>query len=80
MTELRAIVGAMSLFFVMGTTQAQNTQYEAALNGWSRVLSRFVDADGRVDFRALAGDRADLDQFIEYIAGVSPGSHSDLFL
>lgn len=40
----------------------------AALAAWARVLDRFVDAQGEVDFAALARERADLDTFVRYVA------------
>jgi hypothetical protein len=40
-------------------------QAEAA---WSRVLERFVDARGAVDFKALAADRSDLDRMLRHVA------------
>jgi hypothetical protein len=42
--------------------------------GWLAVLDRFVDDRGRVDFAALASDRADLDATIAYLASTSPAS------
>ena len=35
---------------------------------WRRVLARFVNTDGEVDFAALAQDRADLDQYLRHVA------------
>ncbi|HEU5294715.1 MAG TPA: DUF547 domain-containing protein [Burkholderiaceae bacterium] len=35
---------------------------------WARVLQRFVDTRGEVDFAALAADRSDLDVYLRYIA------------
>lgn len=35
---------------------------------WARVLARYVDNEGRVDFTGLAADRGDLGIFIAYIA------------
>ena len=37
------------------------------LGSWQRVLERFVDDSGRVDYRALARDRTDLDAFVAWI-------------
>jgi hypothetical protein len=37
------------------------------LRAWERVLERFVDESGRVDYAALARDRADLDRFVAWI-------------
>jgi hypothetical protein len=39
---------------------------------WGRVLERFVDDAGRVDFAALAQDRADLDRFVAWIYAEGP--------
>lgn len=46
---------------------------------WGKVLARFVDARGRVDYEALAKDRADLDRYLESVRRVSPRSRPDLF-
>jgi Protein of unknown function, DUF547 len=35
---------------------------------WSRVLERFVNQQGEVDFAALANDRADLDAYVRHVA------------
>jgi hypothetical protein len=42
----------------------------AAEQAWSRVLSQHVDAQGRVDFKALAAQPADLHALVRYIAQV----------
>lgn len=46
---------------------------------WARVLERFVDADGRVDFDALARDRADLDRYVAWVYAVGPANAPQLF-
>lgn len=46
---------------------------------WARVLERRVDAAGRIDFGGLYADSADLDDFLAYVARVSPDSHPALF-
>ena len=46
---------------------------------WARVLARFVDAGGHIDFAALSRDRADLDAFVGYLAEVSPRSRPQAF-
>lgn len=35
---------------------------------WRRVLARFVNTAGELDFAALAQDRADLDQYLRHVA------------
>ncbi|MGQ0655938.1 MAG: DUF547 domain-containing protein [Betaproteobacteria bacterium] len=39
---------------------------------WARVLERFVDGEGRVDFAALARDRADLDTHVAWVYRSGP--------
>jgi hypothetical protein len=46
---------------------------------WQRVLERHVDAQGRLDFAAIARNRADLDRFVAYIYDISPESQPALF-
>jgi hypothetical protein len=54
-------------------------EVEQALGNWERVLDRFVDDRGRVAFRELATDRAELDAFVSFVAEVAPWSHPELF-
>ena len=46
---------------------------------WAAVLERFVDEEGRTDFRGLAADRGDLDAYVAWVAQVSPASEPALF-
>lgn len=46
---------------------------------WSRVLSRVVDAAGRVDIEALRADPEDLHEFVSYVATHSPETDPGLF-
>ena len=39
-----------------------------ALAAWARVLERFVNDRGEVDFAALAEDRGDLDRYVRFVA------------
>ena len=48
-------------------------------DAWARVLGKFVDEQGRVDFAAVAGDRADLDRFVAYVYDVGPNNRPQLF-
>lgn len=43
------------------------TTSAAADAAWASVLERFVDDQGRVDYRGLAADRADLDRFVGWV-------------
>ncbi len=46
---------------------------------WNAVLSRFVDERGRVDYEAVARDRAALDRYLAQIAEIGPRSTPELF-
>ena len=46
---------------------------------WAAVLERFVDEEGRVDFRGLAAERGELDTFVSWVYRVSPASDPALF-
>ena len=48
-------------------------------DAWARVLTKYVDPRGRVDFSGVAKDRADLDRFVAYIYDVGPASHPQRF-
>lgn len=47
---------------------AAGTDPTPALAAWGRVLERFVDDRGRVDFARLADDRADLECYVAFVA------------
>lgn len=46
---------------------------------WARVLQRYVDGEGRVDFAGLSRDRADLDRYVAWIYTTGPDNHPELF-
>jgi Protein of unknown function, DUF547 len=46
---------------------------------WAKVLNRFVDDEGRVNFQAATKDRADLNQFVAYVYDIGPNNHPELF-
>lgn len=78
----RAIIAIASLLsgvVAQGQSTTLEVPYETAVSAWSRVLARFVDEEGRIDFRRLADDRADLDLFVEYTSRVSPATRPDEF-
>lgn len=57
------------------TGQPQQEPVEA----WARVLARFVDSSGRVDFVGLAADRTDLDNYVAWVYAVSPATAPERF-
>ena len=49
------------------------------VDAWARVLEKYVDAEGRMNFSALAKDRTDLDRFVSYVYATGPNNRPDLF-
>lgn len=46
---------------------------------WNRVLQKYVDAEGRVNFAGVAKDRADLDRFVAWVYDNGPENQPGLF-
>lgn len=55
------------------------TEESGPAAAWARVLVRFVDGHGRIDFEGLARDREDLDRFVAWIYRTGPDNHPELF-
>jgi hypothetical protein len=46
---------------------------------WTKVLVRYVDDSGRIDFDALSRDHVDLDRVVAFVAAVGPVSQPQRF-
>ncbi|MHC4813766.1 MAG: DUF547 domain-containing protein [Planctomycetota bacterium] len=46
---------------------------------WDAILDRFVDENGRVDYRALQQEPDDLERYYQAVANYSPDSHPEMF-
>ncbi len=57
----------------------EDAAYAFSHDAWTAALERFVDDQGRVDYRALAADPADLDRYLASLARFSPDTHPELF-
>ena len=68
---------------IISSTMAQSADsdnpYLSALPLWANTLTKFVDEQGRTDFKALANDSAELSEFLAVIAKISPASNPELF-
>ena len=64
--------GVSAASVTLAPAQAQQ-QADAA---WARVLARFVNSQGEVDFAALAQDRSDLDSMVRQVAASSHLDHA----
>lgn len=72
---MRAIVAALLVMVSAAGHAAQGDAYIA----WGRVLAKFVNERGEIDFHSLASDRVDLDAFLEQVARSSPRSAPDSY-
>jgi hypothetical protein len=48
-------------------------------DAWQRVLEKYVDDQGRVNFAGVKNDRADLDRFVAWVYDYSPQNQPSLF-
>ena len=70
----RVTMAAMILFGLAGCAtrvlapSAPAATASVALTAWARVLQRFVNDRGEVDFATLAEDRGDLDRYVRFVA------------
>lgn len=58
---------------------ATPSAYESWLEAWEGVLRARVDAEGRVDFDAIAAAPAPLDALVRWVGAHGPGTRPDLF-
>jgi hypothetical protein len=63
------------VLFPLALNAAPKFSYE----DWGKVLGKYVDARGYVNYDALAVDRGDLDRFLAAIEKTSPRSNPELF-
>ncbi|MGI9287046.1 MAG: DUF547 domain-containing protein [Pseudomonadales bacterium] len=63
----------------LSATAMAGEQYDEAMAAWSRTLERFVDDEGRTDFKSLASQTEDLRKVIDFIESTSPASHPEQF-
>ncbi|MGE0315724.1 MAG: DUF547 domain-containing protein [Lautropia sp.] len=67
---------AMSASPTSATGQVEAAERRMALDAWARVLERFVDAEGEVDFAALRAQREDLDRYVAWVGRIEASSIS----
>lgn len=79
----RAVVALLLLMAGCASVPRPDTAAPAdvrePIQAWAQVLERFVDDQGRVDFRALATDRTALNRYVGWVYDHSPASHPDRF-
>jgi Protein of unknown function, DUF547 len=62
------LVSAAGCSTIVSAPAAPALPGEPALASWARVLERFVNDRGEVDFAALAQARGDLDRYVRHVA------------
>jgi len=76
MTDIWRILLAFSLVAGLAATATAET---FSHDDWTRVLERFVDERGRVDYQGLAQDRELFDRYVARVESVSPETDPELF-
>ena len=77
MVWLAAWLGLSGCATVVSPPSAPQATAAQADSAWSRVLKRFVNERGEVDFSALAQDRTDLDRYVRFVADTPLDGFSD---
>jgi len=86
--RIRRLILLIFIFVMFGCTKIEPTTFtdEQVVEprilshaSFDRLLQRFVDHEGRVNYSALKQDSRDLDEYYHLIATFSPDSHPDLF-
>jgi hypothetical protein len=75
----RAAAAIAALVVLAGAPRALRAASKFSYEDWNKVLAKFVDARGYVNYDALAKDRGDLDLFLAAIEKTSPRSSPELF-
>lgn len=73
---IRSVLAALAALVFAGTASSQPSGVASlaaqpetvAQSAWTRVLQRFVNERGEVDFESLAQDRMDLEAFVRHVA------------
>lgn len=71
------LVVVMMVVLMASGAEAQEESFSH--HEWAGVLERFVDEEGKVDYRGLEKEPAGLDRYLAQLAEVSPESHPNLF-
>ncbi|MEM7674401.1 MAG: DUF547 domain-containing protein [Myxococcota bacterium] len=85
------LAGALAAYFIFDTVRVKAPGPALPLpsaqnpgtfphDAFDRVLKRFVDAQGRVDYPALTADRTDLERYMVALASTSPDKDPDAFV
>src|SRR5664279_1651614 len=75
----RAGAALAALAVLAGAPRALLSASQFSYEDWNKVVGKFVDARGYVNYDALAKDRGDLDRFLLAIEKASPRSAPELF-
>lgn len=74
-----AALAAACTVYVKPPFTGESTPLHPPEDAWARMLKQHVDAQGRVNFHALAQDRADLDRWVVWVVERNPDAWANLF-
>ena len=76
LTKLVALILLCGVYVSAAPAEVQQSD---PYQPWARVLAKFANERGEVYFHALARNRTDLDNFLDYVAQVSPRTAPESF-
>jgi hypothetical protein len=78
-----AVIGMVLLLAACASVPRPTVEAPSAAappyDAWNRVLEKYVDAEGRVNFVGVSKDRADLDRFVAWVYDNGPENQPGLF-
>jgi hypothetical protein len=80
MDRVTGFIGqAISLLFLLSLAPGRTAAAEFSYDDWNVVLARFVNSAGMVAYQELAGDRSNLDIFLDSVKKSGPETTPELF-
>ncbi|HRC84402.1 MAG TPA: DUF547 domain-containing protein [Thermoanaerobaculia bacterium] len=81
MPKIAECLGTLALIAgaFLAATSAQAQSQGFSHQDWNSVVSKYVDARGRVNYQGLSQDRSALDRYVAAVEKTSPRSNPELF-
>ena len=82
---MKTLVALLAILLLAGCAsvsrppQSPTADIAPPYEAWARVLEKYVDNQGRINFAGVAKDRADLDRFVAYVYDVGPNNQPQRF-
>jgi len=78
-TTLTLISASLTVAALLAGAPAARAASKFSYDDWNKVLGKYVNDKGRVNYEALAKDRADLDRLVASVEKTSPKTNPEMF-